>query len=371
MVVVTEIVGSIADKHIAERLCHLGHEGGVEVLSMADTLRRRWRGKTDRGTDVVIAVNAGVQLEDGAVLLLEPTRAIVLRTSAQRWVRVRTRDVDAAAEVGYCIGNQHWRVRFEPGEIQIAVEGMTADYLAKLDAIRHRSALEIIQMSSFAAKMAVLQYGDSFFPSGSACFSWGMEFLSENTILTSADDVKSFVRGQLYARWAKFDRPVVTAAHRANLELGAVSAIDNQVDIQTASAEFRTGSRRLGRAMLAIFAKLGRDEATAYQNMVSSGSACGHLAPMQGFLWAAAGLNEEDAVALSLHTFCVGLLSAAIRLGCLSHIEAQVTLEDLRHEAERIAQTAVCGLDEISSCAFEFEIAVMRHAKQATRMFSN
>jgi urease accessory protein len=219
--------------------------------------------------------------------------------------------------------------------------------------------------------MAVLQYGDSFFPSGSACFSWGTEFLSENAILTTADDVKSFVRGQLYARWAKFDRPVVIAAHKANLDLGAVSAVDNQVDIQTPSAEFRAGSRRLGRAMLTIFAKLGRDEASAYQNIVLAGSACGHLAPMQGFLWATAGLDEEDAVALSLHTFCVGLLSAAIRLGCLSHIEAQMTLEDLRHEGARIAQTAVCSLDEISSCGFESEIAVMRHAKQATRMFSN
>jgi urease accessory protein UreF len=76
--------------------------------------------------------------------------------------------------------------------------------------------------------MAVLQYGDSFFPSGSACFSWGTEFLSENAILTTADDVKSFVRGQLYARWAKFDRPVVIAAHKANLDLGAVSAVDNR-----------------------------------------------------------------------------------------------------------------------------------------------
>ncbi|HVZ03925.1 urease accessory protein UreE [Hyphomicrobium sp.] len=144
MIVVTEIVGSVTDEHIAERLHRIDHEGGVEVLSMADTLRRRWRGKTDRGTDVVIALNANDELEDGAILLLEPTRAIVLRTSAQRWIRVRIRDVDAAAEVGYCIGNQHWRVRFEPGEIQIAVEGTAKEYIEKLNSIRHRSALEII-----------------------------------------------------------------------------------------------------------------------------------------------------------------------------------------------------------------------------------
>jgi urease accessory protein len=123
--------------------------------------------------------------------------------------------------------------------------------------------------------------------------------------------------------------------------------------------------------MLTIFARLGRAEALAYQHAIKGGSACGHVAAMQGFLWAAVGLGEEDAVALSAHTFCVGLLSAAVRLGCLTHIEAQFALTNLRKEADHIARIPVCSLDEISTCAFESEIAVMGHSRTATRMFSN
>ena len=43
-----------------------------------------------------------------------------------------------------------------------------------------------------------------------------------------------------------------------------------------------------------------------------------------------AGLSERDAIALSAHTFSTGLLGAGIRLGCLSHIDAQQILIEAR-----------------------------------------
>ena len=70
-------------------------------------------------------------------------------------------------------------------------------------------------MTDVAATLAVLQFGDSLFPSGAVSFSWGLEGLAENGVVTGADDVRAFVIGQLNARWASFDRAVVVAAHRA------------------------------------------------------------------------------------------------------------------------------------------------------------
>jgi len=226
-------------------------------------------------------------------------------------------------------------------------------------------------MTDIGRSLALLQYGDSFFPSGSVSFSWGIEALSEIGIVKSSEDVVSFLKGQLHARWSQFDRAVLTAAHGAKGDMSAVSEIDHQVEIQTTSLEVRTSSCRLGRALLSTFSRLGSEEAAAYLRLIGERGAYGHASPMQGWLWAKAGLSLEEAVALSAHTFCTSLLSAAVRLGCLTHLQAQTALEELRSEVCSIVETPVCGMDEISSCAFESELAIVGHARQNIRMFAN
>ena len=158
-------------------------------------------------------------------------------------------------------------------------------------------------MSDVAATMTVLQFGDSFFPSGSVSFSWGLEALSESGVVTDADAVQAFVIGQLRCALGEFRPPRVAAAHRARMDLEAVAAIDAQVEMQTACAEFRIASRRMGEALLSVFARLGLDEVAAYRESVKQGGAYGHVAPMQGFVWGLAGLSEAETVALSAHTF--------------------------------------------------------------------
>ena len=41
-------------------------------------------------------------------------------------------DQSAALELGYFCGNLHWRVRFLPERIMVALEGPEEDYLARL-----------------------------------------------------------------------------------------------------------------------------------------------------------------------------------------------------------------------------------------------
>jgi urease accessory protein len=227
-------------------------------------------------------------------------------------------------------------------------------------------------MSDVAATMRVLQFGDSFFPSGAVSFSWGLEGLADSGVVTGANTVQGFVIGQLQARWAEFDRAVIVAAHRAMMKLEAVVAIDDQVEIQTPCAELRSGSRRMGEAMLSVFERLGVDGVpSAYRKMIKKGVAHGHVAPMQGLLWGRAGLSERDAVALSAHTFCTGLLGAGIRLGCLTHIDAQRILFEARGEAARLAELPVPPINQLSTYGIEAEIAVMRHVNNITRVFAN
>ena len=226
-------------------------------------------------------------------------------------------------------------------------------------------------MSDVADALAVLQFGDSFFPSGAVSFSWGLEGLSDSGVVTDADAVRAFVIGQLRARWAEFDRAIVVATHRARMSLEDVAAIDAEVETQSPCAELRSGSRRMGDSMLSVFARLGIGDAAAYREMVKQGDAFGHLAAMQGYLWGRADLSERDAIALSAHSFSTGLLGAGIRLGCLGHIDAQRILIEARREAARLAELPVPPIGELSAYAVEGEIAVMQHANNSLRVFAN
>jgi urease accessory protein len=130
----TEIIGSATDPDIGERLHALSHEGRVEILSLGpdDMKRHRFRAVTDRGTECAVALPRDRALGNGAVLLLTDERAIVVRLSAQPWLRLRPRDAAAALELGYAAGNMHWRVRFDAGDLLVALEGERAAYLARL-----------------------------------------------------------------------------------------------------------------------------------------------------------------------------------------------------------------------------------------------
>ena len=145
MITVTTILGTASEPSLEEPLHRLEHEGRIEflVIDRDDTLRRRLRGKTDKGTDIAIALERSDQLVDGAVLFLDEARAVVLRVTQERWLRIRPRDADAALEAGYCAGNHHWRVTFEPGALRIAMQGPAEHYLARLDPLLRTNKIEV------------------------------------------------------------------------------------------------------------------------------------------------------------------------------------------------------------------------------------
>ncbi len=131
---ITEVLGFASDPELAERLHELDHAGRVERLMLGrdDVHRRRLRARTDQGTDCLIALPRDQRLGDGAVLVLEPAHAVVVRLTEERWLALKPRDAAAALELGYFAGNLHWRVRFEGGHLLVALEGPEEDYLARL-----------------------------------------------------------------------------------------------------------------------------------------------------------------------------------------------------------------------------------------------
>jgi urease accessory protein len=119
---------------VAEALHDLEHRGHVEyvTLSEADTHRHRLLTLTDRGTECAIALPRHQRLSNGAVLLLEKDRAVVVRMQEIRWLVLQPRDAEAALELGYFAGNMHWKVDFDGGRLRVAVQGPEDSYLERL-----------------------------------------------------------------------------------------------------------------------------------------------------------------------------------------------------------------------------------------------
>ena len=134
MLRLTQILGNATDPAIAERLHALAHDGRVETITLdvADTARRRLRVATDKGTDCAVAIARSDRLANGAVLLLEDDRAVVVRMRETVWLALEPRDLAAALHLGYFCGNLHWRVRFEGAVLKVALDGPRETYIARL-----------------------------------------------------------------------------------------------------------------------------------------------------------------------------------------------------------------------------------------------
>ena len=128
------IVGLSTEPHMAEALHHLEHHGRVEYLTLteADTQRHRLRAFTDKGTECAIAIPRTQRLTNGAVLLLEADRAVVVRMQETPWLTLVPRDTAAALELGYFAGNMHWKVEFDGTLLRIALQGPVDSYLERL-----------------------------------------------------------------------------------------------------------------------------------------------------------------------------------------------------------------------------------------------
>lgn len=219
--------------------------------------------------------------------------------------------------------------------------------------------------------LGALQHADSFFPSGSVSFSWGLETLHADQRVGSPDQLAGFVEGQLRHRWASCDACALTASFRAQGQLDRVAAVDDIVEAMTLATELREGSKRGGASLLNVHARLDTPGAEHYRERVRAHVAHGHLPVVQGMLWQAVGMSEETCRAVSAHTLCTGLVGAALRLGMIGHLDAQKVLLQVRPLLIELLKLEPGDAEAIRAYTPQAEIAAMRHEIQDARLFAN
>lgn len=219
--------------------------------------------------------------------------------------------------------------------------------------------------------LTLLQHGDSFFPSGAVSFSWGLEMLKNDNITTSISCVNEFIENQLFERWGPFERVVLAHVYDSANDIDAIISIDNLVECMTLASELRTGSKRLGSALLATYSKLDNPYARQYLTLIHEDNAHGHLPITQGLIWNSIGISKNSALALSAYNFCVSVLGAALRLGIVGHIDCQKSLTNFRKLISEILSWSIPEIEEIHAFTPFSDIASMRHEHADNRLFAN
>jgi urease accessory protein len=134
MITINHILGHSHDPELSNSIHELSHQSKVEyiILDHTNLQRRRFRIMTDQGTDCAVTLSREEKLSNGAVLMLDQNRAIIVKMSEDQWLSLQPKDLASAIELGYFAGNMHWRVKFEQSHIDIALEGPEEVYLDRL-----------------------------------------------------------------------------------------------------------------------------------------------------------------------------------------------------------------------------------------------
>lgn len=208
--------------------------------------------------------------------------------------------------------------------------------------------------------LALLQHGDSQFPSGAFAFSGGLEGLLADGMTTAAA-LPKVIAGTVRNRWATFDAVVVRLAWRADGSPATLAALDAQLEAALLAPAERLGSARAGAALLTTHLRLGTPGAAALRAQVDAGSMRGHRTVLEGALWRSLGLAEVESAILSGYAFLSSLCTACVRLGRMSALAQQELIAQLTAEIATLAAVALPTPPLPRAFNPLAEVAMMRH----------
>jgi urease accessory protein len=220
----------------------------------------------------------------------------------------------------------------------------------------------------------LLQFGDSMFPIGGFSFSGGLESAIQQRVVTDAASLLAFARTAT-AQAARGDGVALVHAHRAAHagDLAEVARIDERVFARKLSSESRTMSTRMGRKAAELGAQvIGAPPVIEWRDRIESGATPGCLPLSVAVNFAAQDLSSQDAFVAHQYGVAVTILSAALRLMRIGHVDTQKMLYALTGDADdAYARAAAARLEDMAGFAPMTEILAAVHVRAHVRLFMN
>ena len=226
-----------------------------------------------------------------------------------------------------------------------------------------------------AARFArMLQFGDSVFPIGGFAFSGGVESAIQQGVVTNAATLHAFARTAV-EQAALGDGIALIWAHRAAAvgDGGELVRIDQHVYARKLSGEARTMSVRMGKKFTEMGGQvIGAPLLTAWRERIEAGETPGCYPVALAVNFAAQGLSAREAFVVHQYGVAVTILSAALRLMRISHVDTQGMLYEINGDTEAAYQSAAAArLSDMSGYAPLAEILAAVHVKAHVRLFMN
>ena len=220
----------------------------------------------------------------------------------------------------------------------------------------------------------MLQFGDSMFPIGSFAFSGGLESAIQQGVVTDAATLRAFASTAV-EQAALGDGIALIQAHRAAAagNLAELERIDRWVYARKLSAETRAMTVRVGKK----FAEMGAGITAApllreWLERIEQGATPGCYPVGLAVNFAVLELPARDAFSVHQYGVATMILSAALRLMKVSHVDTQRILYELNADAEAAyAQAARSSLTDMAGFAPLLEILAAVHVKAHLRLFMN
>jgi urease accessory protein len=203
----------------------------------------------------------------------------------------------------------------------------------------------------------VLQLADSAFPTGGFAHSAGLEAHVQRGELTS---LEQFCREHI-AQTAHGALPIVSAVHDEPSRLAEIDAFTRATLWSHVAAR---ASKNQGRALL--------DIAHRSFGVAKVAGIEGHLAPVFGYVTRMLGVDRDEALATYLHLALRGVISAAVRLGCVGPSEAQALHRHLHPALDAALATArVLTLADVAQTSPLIELVGATQDHLYSRLFQS
>jgi urease accessory protein len=220
----------------------------------------------------------------------------------------------------------------------------------------------------------LLQFSDSTLPVGAFAFSNGLESALQTEVVTNPATLQQFVE-LVVRQTAHMDGIAFLHTHRASLagNYEAVLAADQEIWCRRVGEEQQLMLARMGKKFAELSLRISDFPwLDRWLRDIRSGTTPGCFPVGQALALAHMGADEKQAFVVHQYGVASMILSAAVRLMRIDHLDTQQILFAVQSRVETDYHD-ICNmtLDEMSSFAPVFDVLVAHHTKTHVRLFMN
>ncbi|WP_183190971.1 urease accessory UreF family protein [Ancylobacter tetraedralis] len=220
----------------------------------------------------------------------------------------------------------------------------------------------------------LLQFSDSTLPIGSFAFSNGLESALQTGVVSDPESLLRYV-DLILRQTARMDGIALLHAHRAALsgDYEAILIADSELFCRRVGEEQQLMLTRVGKKFAELVLKIMPSPTLeSWLDDIKANATPGCLPIGQAIALAHMGVDEVEAFVMHQYGIASMILSAALRLMRIDHIDTQRILFTAQGRVEGDYQAVRdLSLDEMASFAPVFDVLVAHHTTTHVRLFMN